>query len=398
MSLALLLPAGLAALAALLLPLLLHLARRSEQRPTVFAALQWLRAKPRPRHRLRFDEWPLLVVRLLLLALLALLLARPVLLGAARDGAWVAVAPGVELPPDRATLAPPGARWHWLAPDFPALDAAASDPAVPATQDSISSLLRELDASLPGDVALTVLVPPVLDGVDAQRPALGRRVDWRVLPGATPAPRPAQTWPAPRLSVRHAPQRESGLRYLRAAHAAWHPTPTPAAAAAAARQDVAPVTQPLAADARHLVWLAPGPVPPAVLDRVRAGAVALLDAQAELPDALPMVALWRDADGGVLVEGAGHGQGRLMRLTRALTPQAMPVLLDADFPDRLRTLFEPAPAAPARVLAVDHAPSEGGPVFAPAPQDLQPWLLVLIAALFGLERWIATGRRRGAAP
>ena len=43
MSLALLLPAGLAALAALLLPLLVHLARRSEQRPTVFAALQWLR-------------------------------------------------------------------------------------------------------------------------------------------------------------------------------------------------------------------------------------------------------------------------------------------------------------------------------------------------------------------
>ena len=40
MNLALLLPAGLAALAALLLPLLIHLARRSEQRPTVFAALR----------------------------------------------------------------------------------------------------------------------------------------------------------------------------------------------------------------------------------------------------------------------------------------------------------------------------------------------------------------------
>ena len=64
MNLALLLPAGLAALAAVLLPLLIHLARRSEQRPTVFAALQWLRRKPKPRHRIRFDEWPLLLVRL----------------------------------------------------------------------------------------------------------------------------------------------------------------------------------------------------------------------------------------------------------------------------------------------------------------------------------------------
>ena len=53
MNLAFLLPAGLAALAAVLLPLLIHLARRSEQRPTVFAALQWLRQKPKPRHRIR---------------------------------------------------------------------------------------------------------------------------------------------------------------------------------------------------------------------------------------------------------------------------------------------------------------------------------------------------------
>src|SRR5690606_9148841 len=79
MSLALLLPAALAALGALLLPLLVHLARRSEQRPTDFAALRWLRRKPRPRRRIRFDERWLLALRLLLLALIALWLARPVL-------------------------------------------------------------------------------------------------------------------------------------------------------------------------------------------------------------------------------------------------------------------------------------------------------------------------------
>ena len=81
---ALLLPAALAALAALIVPLLIHLARRSEQRPADFAALRWLRQKPKPRHRIRFDEWPLLWLRLLLLALLALWLARPVLFIARR--------------------------------------------------------------------------------------------------------------------------------------------------------------------------------------------------------------------------------------------------------------------------------------------------------------------------
>src|SRR5690606_38671272 len=40
----LLLPAGLTALTALALPLLIHLARRQQQRPTVFAALRWLQA------------------------------------------------------------------------------------------------------------------------------------------------------------------------------------------------------------------------------------------------------------------------------------------------------------------------------------------------------------------
>ena len=63
MSLAWLYPAGFAALATLLLPLLIHLARRDQQAPLDFAALRWLRNDPRPRRRLRFDERLLLVLR-----------------------------------------------------------------------------------------------------------------------------------------------------------------------------------------------------------------------------------------------------------------------------------------------------------------------------------------------
>ena len=289
MNLALLLPVGLAALAALLLPLLIHLARRSEQRPTEFAALRWLRQKPKPRQRIRFDEWPLLIVRLLLLAALALLLARPVLFGAASDDPWVAVVPGVDLQQARAAQAPENARRHWLAPGFPSLEAAQQDMAASATTASVTSLLRELDASLPPGVALTVLVPAQLDGVDGQRPycavawtgaslpARHRRHTQRRRRQRTPCPRPPS-------SVRHAADREAALRYLRAANAAWR---EPGSKQATPMQDVAPAGQPLPETSRTLVWLAPGPVPQAVSDWIRAGGIALIDAQATLADAPP---------------------------------------------------------------------------------------------------------------
>src|SRR5262245_42666752 len=151
-----LLPAGFAALGALLLPVLIHLARRSEQRPTLFAALRWLQQKSKPRHRIRFDEWPLLLVRLLLVALLAVLLARPVLFGATDSTqARVAVVPGVDLQQARGQAVAADARWLWLSPGFPALDASPQSSDAAPSAASITSLLRELDASLAPGVSLT---------------------------------------------------------------------------------------------------------------------------------------------------------------------------------------------------------------------------------------------------
>src|SRR5690606_3770281 len=77
MSLALLAPLGLFALAALALPILVHLVRRIELHATEFAALRWISARVPPRRRIRFERPWLLLLRLLLVALLALLLARP---------------------------------------------------------------------------------------------------------------------------------------------------------------------------------------------------------------------------------------------------------------------------------------------------------------------------------
>ena len=173
MSLGLLFPLGLSALLALLLPLLIHLARRDRRQPVVFSALRWLRAHPRPRQRLRFDEWLLLALRLLLLALLALWLAQPVLRGAPDRRPYVVVMPGVAATTIAGQMLPKDARRHWLAEGFPLLDAPS-----PATAQPISSLLRQLDAELAREAPLIVLATPQFDGADAQRLRLSpRRID-----------------------------------------------------------------------------------------------------------------------------------------------------------------------------------------------------------------------------
>lgn len=398
MNLALLLPLGLVALTALLVPLLVHLARRSEERMVSFAALRWLQSRPQPRRKRRFDEYLLLFMRLLLLAALALLLAEPVLYGQTDRRPWTVVMPGV----DTAALpsAEPDARLHWLAAGFPRIELAdtAAD-VLPEAEASPSSLLRQLDAELPAGTPLTVVVPEAMDGVDAERPRLSRPVNWQTV-AAAPAPAIAPPAVKPmRLMVRHAPQSTAALRYLRAAGSAWQVTGAPGEGAAPAMAEpaeavqVAPSTEPLDQSQRNLVWLAPGPLPQGVEDWIARGGIALLDAQVPMPALDSAGVLWRDA-AGPLVRGARFGKGRVMRLERDLLPARMPVLLEPDFPERLRALFVPEQPPPARVWAQDHSPRTGLAPYPETPRPLAPWLVLLVALLFLVERWVANGPRR----
>ena len=387
MNLALLLPAGLAALAALLLPLLLHLARRHEQTPTDFAALRWLRQKPKPRHRIRFDEWPLLLLRLLLLALLALWLAKPVLSGMDDTRPRIVVVPGVDATAIRAQAGSADARLRWLAAGFPSLDESA-----PAGTPAVASLLRQLDAELPAGAPLTVVVPATLQGADAERPVLSRAVTWTVVEGAMPVAS-ASALPPPSLVVRHPSGNDTGLRYLRAAVLAWQPSVDAPSGLQVGTQDEA-----LPAITRPLVWLVPGPVPAPVVQWIESGGTALLAHDSTLDGFAADATPWRDADGAAMVESATRGKGRVLRFTRPLRPDAMPALVEADFPQQLRALFDAPAAAPARVLASDYAPVTGGATYPVAPRDLQPWLALLIALLVLVERWMATRRARSVAP
>jgi len=380
LSLSLLLPAALAALASLLLPLLLHLARRDSVRPLDFAALRWLRARPRPRRRLRFDEWPLLLLRLLLLALLALWLARPVLHGAPDLRPMVVVMPGVPASALPAQKLPENAHRHWLAQGLPALDAPP-----PATPQPIASLLRELDADLPAGVPLVVLATARFDGADGRVPQLSREMDWRVIDSVPAASKPADEPPPPTLYLHADAGHAAALRPLRAAAHAWQGKVFDLGAGAAP-----PDTTAIAG------WLSSTSMPGALRDWVARGGRVLLAHDAPLPPDIALTPAMRDASGAPLLESGSLGRGRLLRFRQPLRPADMPLLLEAEFPQRLREALAPAMQPPARAVARAFAPTTGARAQPTAPRDLQPWLAVLIALLFAIERWLATARRRGA--
>lgn len=380
MSLSLLLPAALAALASLLLPLLLHLARRDNVRPLDFAALRWLRARPRPRRRLRFDEWPLLLLRLLLLALLALWLARPVLHGAPDLRPVVVVMPGVPASALSAQQLPENARRHWLAQGLPALDAPP-----PATPQPIASLLRELDADLPAGVPLVVLATARFDGADGRIPQLSRELDWRVVDSVPAASKPATEPPPPTFYLHADAGHAAALRPLRAAARAWQGKVFELGTGAAP-----PDTTSVA------VWLSSTSMPGALRDWVARGGSVLLAHDAPLPAGTTLAPVLHDAADAPLLEGGSLGRGRLLRFRQPLRPADMPLLLEAEFPQRLREALAPTMPPPARADARAFAPTTGARAQPAAPRDLQPWLAMLIALLFAIERWLATARRRGA--
>ena len=380
---ALLLPMALAALTALAIPLILHIARRSEEQPTIFAALRWLRQKPKPRARLRLDEWPLLIARLILLTLVAFWLAKPVLFGAGGDRAYVAVAPGVDRARAEAIAGETPA--HWLAPRFPPLSEAPPTGAAP-----LASLIRQLDSELPEGARLTVVTPAVISGADADRLRVSRRIDWQVVAGETAAPETA-TPATEALTILYDPEHAAAVRYLRAAGAAW------AAPGQAAAVEVGSLDQPLPTRERVLVWMGGGTLPETLLRWVRDGGRALVASDATIPEG-PRVGVWGDALGQPLAEAMPWGAGRMIRLTRPLTPAQTPELLDGAFPSQLRTLVAAPPPAPTRVEARAYAPLVERAPWRLPPMDLQPWLAVLVAGVLLVERWLATSRRRGVAP
>ena len=378
MSLSLLLPFGLFALAGALLPLLIHLIRRTEQTAIDFAALRWLRESVKPRRRLRFEDPWLLAWRLLLLALVALLLAQPLLQGSWRGPRqWIAVADGVDITAAKRELADTGGEWRWLAPGFPEVGDAA-----PPSPQPFASLLREFDAGLDPADRLTVLVPAELDGLDAGSLQLQHAGEWRIVPGQPPAsvaPVPTQRT----VALRHAGPEAAGLDYFRAALGAWQ-----ASEPKRWTIDDRLIGAQVDAATAWLVWLGPE-LPPEQLAWVRDGGRLLRIEEGAQAGRV----VWRDAGGTPLARDESIGRGHLIRLLHPPTPERLPALLDAGFPDRLRRLFEGETWAPTRALATAVQAQRGANAGIAPKTPLDTPLLILIALVFLAERLLATRRR-----
>lgn len=367
----LLFPLGLAALAAGLLPLLIHLARRHPYTPLDFAALRWLRAQIRPRQRIRFDDWPLLLVRLLLLAALALLLARPALTGPAPPPrGWTVVAPGLDAAALRGTA--DGGNWHWLAPGFPAIDEAP-----PTSGASLPSLLRELDAQLPAGTALTVHVPDPLPGLDAARLQLSREVQWHPQP-LPPTPRQTAVAP-PHLRV-HSEASAPAQHWLGALQRAWGVPSAPAPLTAGALPEPGEIGVWDRSDALPTNWQA------WLRDGGRAMTAARPTAEASV--------LVRNAGGTPLLWQQRVGHGWLLSLPGDWNAASNAALRDPQVPRALLLALQ-APPSPQLGDARDQAPSQAALPAATLPvREPTTWVLLAIVLLFALERWMASSARR----
>ena len=373
-------PLGLVALIALALPIAIHLIRRAEEREVQFAALRWLSERAGPAKRWRLHEPVLLALRLLLLAAIALLLALPFWRGGAEaQMPWVAVAPGVDAMTARAAVNAPGAQWHWLAPGFPRIEDTIVRPDVP-----LASLVRELDAELPGTTSLTVVVPRETGGLDGERLRLGRAVDWRIVDGRSAGSAESRAGAPLRIALRGSAGDVADERHVVEAL-------TPAWRAAGKRIFVEPATldAPIAPGTDWLFWLGGGSTE--TIDAwIEAGGIAFVTRHPDPEGAVLMT----DENGAALLRERALGRGRMLTTPVALTTTSMPALLAPDFPERLRKLMSVDATPPDRALASTVAPGRRD---MPAPGSTLPLdggLALVAALLFLAERLWAT-RRRG---
>lgn len=359
-------PLAWTALAALLVPLLLHLDRRRALRPLRFAALRWIGAMQKPQRTLRLREWLLLLLRLLLLAAVVAWLAQPLLHGTWRaPRQWLLVVPGVDA---SGVARAPEQPAVWLAPGFPALeDPHGVDIALP-----LASLLREIDAQLHEGDRLRVVVPREIDGLDAEALALTHPVEWQIDAGAT---MPTPTHTPPLVAVRYADEGDSSLRGWRALANAWNTSPR-----FAVRVDEAPHGTAIPDAAMAVVWF--GDDEDALRPLLERGRIVL-----QILDT--------DISSGTSSAMPTHVEtmrGTHLRLDH-LDPSRHRALRDPATPARLHAALFGPPPPPTRADAATVAPRVTRQTFEPPPAPLRPLLAALIAVLFLAERVLASGRR-----
>ena len=496
-------------LLALLVPLAIHLWNRRPGREVAVGSLRWVAAGANRRLRnLRLEQWPLLLLRLLVLAGLVVALAGPAWRPRRPPGrGQILLAPALAGSPALAAERPRldslrrrGYGLRWLAAGLPPISPAAwqGDSLGKATDTSLlksnsltnyAERIRLAADSLAGQ-PLYVLTPAMLRGNGGTRRPLPASITWRVLPlpaGATWLQAAIATPDSLHLLLGRGTEAQAGFSTVRVARPRpggqvavaglpelrYQPAPAttqpaflqttggqpvpvqpaalrvwvyaPPAQAAEARTLRAalraaalglpgPLTLTVAAtppDSAHapdwLFWLADTPAPAAWRGAVRRGlrlwqfpvgpgradTTHLVQSELTTPVALwrragnagGTEARWHDGWGRPVLTAAPLGKGIGYQLATRLSPTWSELATSPDLPALLLGVLHPAfdPAGQQRLAAHDPRrldPSQLLPVgtasaarrLAPAfgpPRDLRPWLVLVVAALFGLERGLA---------
>jgi len=379
-------PAALIALIGVVVPLIIHLLDRGSARQLDFAPLHLLEDLPRASlRRLRLRERLLWLLRSLLVAIAAILLASPALRPAPLAAqAWLLVQPGLEEAVD-ASVASLSQRWgidpgaidvRWLEPGF----APSSIPAQARERGDFWGVLLAADTRLSPGARLAVIANPRAADLGPVRPRLSRPVEWLTsgeYSGSTP---PGENGPSLAVYVDAAPSRSALIPVLTAAVDAWR-------RGLGAAVDI--VDEPAHAD--WILYAPAGALPEAVEDAVAGGALLLTDSPAFAKSAATSSSefgrrrigsgLWlrQPQDWTALVAGSGDF--------------AFPLRLWRDLGAARLASLPPGIAIPREQAA----PVSGAAPRAAPPHSLTPILGVLLLWLLALERWlsgrIAAGRR-----
>jgi hypothetical protein len=179
------------AIAAVIIPVLVHLWNVRKGKTLRVGSIALLTVSSRQRsNRLRINNWPLFLLRCLLLVLLALLLAKPVwnaTQDTTKQRGWILIS-GQELPaayahykPQIDSLLAAGLELHNLSAGFERIQL--QDTALLKDTSTITAarpwpLLKVLDASLPKGFPLHVFVNDRLSSYRGERPVTNLAIQW----------------------------------------------------------------------------------------------------------------------------------------------------------------------------------------------------------------------------
>lgn len=184
-------PIALLAIAAVIIPVLVHLWNVRKGKTLRVGSIALLAVSSRQRsNRLRINNWPLFLLRCLLLVLLALLLAKPVWnkeQATTKHPGWILIS-GQELPvayayykPQIDSLLAAGLELHNLSAGFERIqlqDTAQLKDTTNVIAPRPWPLLKVLDASLPKGFPLHVFVNDRLSSYQGERPVTRLAVQW----------------------------------------------------------------------------------------------------------------------------------------------------------------------------------------------------------------------------